>query len=61
MEIRKVQRYGNSLGVIIPPEYLIRMGVNRGDWVVMTFEGREVRIRKLETDRILKEVNRGRD
>jgi len=58
MEIRKVQRYGNSLGVIIPPEYLTRMGVSRGDWVVMTFEGKEVRIRKLETDRILKEVNR---
>jgi len=54
MELRKIQRYGNSLGVIIPVEYLMRMGVNRGDWVVMTFEGKEVRIRKLETDRILK-------
>jgi len=56
MEIRKIQKYGNSLGVIIPHEYLMRMGVNRGDWVVMTYENKEVKIRKLETDRILKEV-----
>jgi len=59
MEIRKIQKYGNSLGVIIPHEYLLRMGVNRGDWVVMTYENKEVKIRKLETDRILKEVNHG--
>jgi len=59
MEIRKIQKYGNSLGVIIPHEYLSRMGVNRGDWVVMTYENKEVKIRKLETDRILKEVNHG--
>jgi len=55
MEIRKVQRYGNSLGIILPPEFLSRMGVQRGDWVVMSFEGKEVKIRKLDTEKIRKE------
>lgn len=43
MEVeRKIRKIGNSLGIIVPSDYLKQMGLKEGDSVYTTFENGKI-------------------
>ncbi len=57
MEIRKVRKHGNSLGLCIPRKYLEALNVKVNDMVIIGLEESFIVIRKLED----KDVIGGKD
>lgn len=53
---RKVRKIGNSLGFIIPAEYIKTMGIKEGDDVYISYTGNEVIIRKENSSEGFKEI-----
>jgi antitoxin MazE len=39
---RKIRKIGNSLGIIVPSDYLKQMGLKEGDSVYTTFENGKI-------------------
>lgn len=49
MEVeKKIRKIGNSLGVVIPSDFLKHIGVENGDQVFISVEDGEIKIRSQE-------------
>lgn len=52
--VRKVQRYGGSLGIGLPDHAVELLGIAKGDLVAVGVIGDQIVVRKLETAGLLR-------